>query len=377
VDKPHILVVTDNADYAEYLADHLLPGAGYEATRADENTPPPAVDVVLVDVDRVLVSPLGGLYTQRQMGCHAPALLVAPRLNESMAAEIFELNIRDFITKPSPEDHMLDRLKKVLELTELERGQQEIGERLRQQDEMLQRRLSELETLSRVGQALTTVDDVETVLARVVSAAVYLTRAEEGALFMAEERGNLHVRAEKNMGEEDVKVLNALSEDSTAMHVLRTGEPVLQTGEEGQIRVKTGFLVWALVNVPIIIGTQIVGVLAVYNRSQKPFESADLATLAALSDYAALALSKAEAIVDFHGRVHEAAEASRKVFIHTDAMYSPIEAIEIQIEMLLSGSPGPITEAQADALRRIQLSAVRLKEIDEAVRQLAAKYGVE
>jgi hypothetical protein len=354
-----------------------LRNAGYEATLADTNAAPPPVDVVLVDVDSVLVSPMAGLQAQRRQGCRAPALLVAPRLSESMAAQVFELNIRDFLTKPARDEDLLAKIKSVLELTALERGQREIGERLHQQDEALKRRLNELEVLSRVGRALTTVDDVDTVLTRIVDAAVYLTRAEEGALFMADERGELYVRAERGQGQAKVQTVSTLSQDSTATYVLETGQPIIRKGEEDSLQVKTGYLVQALVNVPIMVGNEVVGVLAVYNRSDRAFEEHDLTTLTALSDYATLALRMAEAIAGTQGQLNKAMEISRKVLLHTDTMYSPIESIESQLQALLTDKHGPLTKGQADALQRIRLAAVRLKEVGGFVRQLNEELGSE
>lgn len=375
----HILVVADNEEHASHLANHLLKYAGYEATVAKNDTPPPPVDIVLVDVDRVLVSPLVGLQAQRRLGCKAPALLVAPRLNEAMAAQVFELNIRNFLTKPAKDDDLLKKIEDVLRLTELERGQKEMGERLRRQDEALKRRLDELDTMSRVGRVLTIVEDVDTVLARVVDAVVYLTRADEGALFMADKLGNLHLRAEKNLGQREAITISTLSDDSTAIIAFQTGKPVMRGGEvEGEtFKVKTGYLVQALINVPIVIGTKVVGVMAVYNHGKNPFEENDLKLMVALSDYAAVALDKAQRVTDLQQRVQEASEDTRKVFAHIDGLTSPIEAIDAQLELLLSKKLGDITQKQADALKRVRRSMVRIKEISDSVQAIAEGYEPE
>jgi two-component system NtrC family sensor kinase len=375
----HVLVITDNEEHASHLANHLLKEAGYEATVAKDDTPPPEVDVVLVDVDRVMVAPLVGLQAQRRLGCKAPALLVAPRLNEAMAAQVFELNIRNFITKPAKDAELLDKLKDVLRLTELERGQQQMGEQLRQQDVALKRRLDEMDTMSRVGRVLTTVDDVDTVLARVVDAVVYLTGADEGALFMADKQGNLNLRAEKNLGQKEASTLSTLSSDSTAAVVFQTGKPVVRGGEvTGEtFKVKTGFLVQALINVPIIVGPKVVGVMAVYNHGNKPFAEDDLKTLTALSDYAAIALDKAQTMTDLQKRIEGASEDTRKVFAHTDNLTSPSEAIDAQLKLLLSKKLGDLTQEQMDALERIRLSMVRIKEIGDSVRTIAEAYQPE
>jgi DNA-binding response OmpR family regulator len=176
VERAHVLVVADNAQTGEDLTTRLLPEAGYDVTLADADTRPPEdVDAVLVDVDRVLVSPLAGLQAQRRMGCQTPALLLAPRLNEEMASLILELNIRDFLTKPADEGEILEKVRNLLQFSHSERAQQETAERIRQHDEMLRRRLEETETLSAIARSLTMVNSLDTVLTRIVDAGVYLT----------------------------------------------------------------------------------------------------------------------------------------------------------------------------------------------------------
>src|SRR5512146_440522 len=71
-----ILVVADTPEFSSALIDHLLPAAGYKAVKADDFTPPPAADAILVDVSQLRsASPFGGLKAQRRMGCEAPAIL--------------------------------------------------------------------------------------------------------------------------------------------------------------------------------------------------------------------------------------------------------------------------------------------------------------
>jgi len=97
----HVLVLADSTGVTDYLVDVLLPQAGYTAIRADDFTPPPPCDVILVDISLLRsTSPFAGLKTQRRMGCEAPAILCVPRLTEQMAAEVFPLGIRELVLKP-------------------------------------------------------------------------------------------------------------------------------------------------------------------------------------------------------------------------------------------------------------------------------------
>lgn len=383
-----VLVVTDSEESLNRLAYEVLPQAGYEVIVADANTAPPPVDIVVADVTRMLVSPLGPLQTQRELGCNAPALLVAPRLSEALIPGVFALNVHNFLTSPATDDALLDKIGDVLEAarqnptedTPVSQPQDAMPDPSQntasdQTKDAFVRNLQDVEALTQIGRMLTTVDDVDTVLSRIVDAAVFLARAEEGALFMANEKGQLYLRAEKNIGEREAQALSVLSEDSLAAQVFQTGEPIMRgSGEEEALKVKTGYLVQALINIPVIIGQHIVGVLAVYNNSLAPFEHANVRMLDALAVFAAIALEKAHTVTGLKERIDAAAEASRRALITIDSLQSPIEALDAQIETLLSGALGTPTESQADALTRMRAAITGLKETSNTVHTLAQDF---
>ena len=88
--------------------------AGYQAHLADRTTSPPSVDAVLVDVTSLLAAPLAGLRAQRRMNCQAPALLVAARMTESIAADMLPLGVRGFVMKPADDAGLLAALNELL-----------------------------------------------------------------------------------------------------------------------------------------------------------------------------------------------------------------------------------------------------------------------
>jgi GAF domain-containing protein len=98
--------------------------------------------------------------------------------------------------------------------------------------------------------------------------------------------------------------------------VYQTGQSVVrQPSIEGEVKVQTGFLVQALINVPIRVRNEIVGVLGVYNRTApRTFTEHQLTILTALADWAGVGLEHAELVglvesappVTGDGRAHEA-----------------------------------------------------------------------
>jgi two-component system NtrC family sensor kinase len=365
-----ILVVADTPEVSSALIDQLLPAAGYTAIKADDFNAPPAADAILVDISQLRsASPFSGLKAQRRMGCEAPALLFVPRLTEQMAAEVFTLGIRDLALKPLEDETRLSKLAEFVTKVLTERDQAAVQTRLSETQADLQRRLEEMNTLSKIGRGISAATDVDTILARIVEAAVYLTKADEGAVFLLDEKtGQLILRAEQGMGTQRAAALKQPSQDSDAMVALQTSKPVLKGGET-EHKVKTGYLARALVNVPIVMGDRAVGVLAVYGMGAQAFELTDQAVVSSLADYAAIALSKVQSMEQVAAQARSAVEAARKTLLHAETLFDPVDGIESQIDTLMTGGFGPVSETQHSAMSRIKSAAGRIKEVIGFIRE--------
>ncbi len=369
IDQTQVLVVADTVEASDYLARQLLPQAGYSVTVANDFTVPPPCHVLLADVTQIRGTPLAGLQAQRRMGCLAPAVLCAVRLTEQMAAEMFSLGVRAFLLKPVSDQVLLDQLAQVVAQVRREEQQAEQQRELEQAQAMVGRRLDEINSLSRIGRAITGLSDLDVILAYIVEAATFMTHANQGAVFLVDEQtGELVLRAQQGIDDQRAQSIARPAHDSDAAYVLQTGQPILRDSGTAT-KLATGFLVRSLINVPIVIGRKVHGVLAVYNNTEQTFGPADQTVLTSLADYAAIALSKVRTLAEQERRIAEALEAARLVGLHAETLYDPVEGIESQIATLLAGGFGPLTEAQHGAVARIRLATSRIKEIIDLIRQ--------
>ena len=368
-----ILIAADSTDGAERLST-MFANAGYEVSQADSFTAPPPVDLMLIDVTRLLGSPLALAQAQRRMGCDAPAALMAARLTQDLAEALFPMEIRDFIIKPVGDDELLNRVGEVVTRLTSEREEDALKQSLQHAQAVLQRRLREMNTLSRIGRSIASLKDVDTMLAHIVDAAVYLSHADEGALFLIDDAsGKLLVRAEKELGAKSATSLTQASVDSDAMTVVQTSEPVIRSGSN-EHKVKTGYLVRALVNVPVIIERKVIGVLAVYNHGSRDFEEGDVVVLSNMADYAAIALDKAQSLDAMNARIDESLDVAREIIEHARTLEAPADSIEAQAETLLAGDFDPLSESQHAAVTRIRQSADRLKEVEGFIRDAIVTF---
>jgi GAF domain-containing protein/signal transduction histidine kinase len=196
--------------------------------------------------------------------------------------------------------------------------------------QFLEHRVRELNTLHEIARAVTSVLDLESVLNRIVEAAVFVTNAEEGFLFLVdEETGDLTLRAGKGLGEKASRVMSLKVTDSIPAQVVKTGRPVRMGGFERdeEYKVKTGYLVKSLLNVPIKSAGQVIGVLGVDHSiaSMRSFSDHDVALLSSLADYAAIAIQNASLYADASTRADELAKALEEQTGKTPEAPSPEE----------------------------------------------------
>jgi len=167
--------------------------------------------------------------------------------------------------------------------------------RLEQEFDQAKERAEKLRVLHSLGMAIASAMELEQVLTRIVEAAVFITQAEEGSLLLLDEPTQaLHLRAQKGLGEKYARGFRIPVQDTLAGEVLQTLRPQRMTRADRAVKVVTGYLVNAILYVPVAIHGRATGVLAVDNQSsERPFTEDDENLLLVLAGYAAIALEKA------------------------------------------------------------------------------------
>ncbi|MBZ0274752.1 MAG: GAF domain-containing protein, partial [Anaerolineae bacterium] len=179
------------------------------------------------------------------------------------------------------------------------------------------RRSEERQTLFDLSRSLTEVLDLTDVLNRVVEAARRLTNAEEGMILLPEDEdaGALYLRAKVGIDVEVARNFRVKTHDTLAGNVFNTGRPML-IGAQGPQKVKTEYLVNALLYVPIQYKGKSIGVLGVNNKSKDMvFDPRHEELLLNLASFAAIAIENA--------RIHE------ETLARTQELQSLVEASEV------------------------------------------------
>ncbi|GAB4528077.1 MAG: hypothetical protein Kow0063_03990 [Anaerolineae bacterium] len=345
-----VLVVDDRTDNVEFLRQYVLEPNGYRVRAAVDGKHALSIaleeDVDLVISDLVMPN-LNGLELMeelRKAGKEIPTILMTFHGSEETAVNAFRLGARDYIIKPFTVEEMTEAIDRALAEARLRRERDELTHHLLKANRQLEQHVKELRILYGLGRSVTSLLDLELVLNRVVEAAVYLTGAEEGSLMLIdEESGDLYMRAARGVGEKYARGFRVRVEDSIAGRVLRTGEPIVLGGsrQEDTYKVKTDYFVKALINVPLKVGDEVIGVLAVNNRdASRAFNARHLRMLIALADYASISI--------YNARLYQDLAASR----------DQIEQWSQGLEATINERTAALEEAQTQLHRSEKLAAL-------------------
>jgi len=294
-----ILVVDDNRQISDFLAETMLPGLGYDVLVArDANSAIKVIkqhkanfDLMLLDLQLPDLTGLDLLRRLDKDGYHIPTILMTGHGSEQVAAEAFRLGVHDYLSKPLDESLLTEAITRSLSESRLQREKAVLNFQLEEQ-------VAWLTSLSKVGQSVTSTLELGEVLVRIVEAGVSLTKAEEGFLALLDkESGLLYLRAVKNMDEDTIKTMRIPIADSLVGQVIKSKRPLraIEPSLHAPLKVSTGYLVHSLLHVPILSRGVPLGVLSVTNRKNDiPFKEKDEEVLSSLADYAAVALENAD-----------------------------------------------------------------------------------
>jgi two-component system NtrC family sensor kinase len=365
-----ILIIDDSQQICSMLADYVLPELGYRSSIANtgrqglyrlrQRLP----DLILLDLQLPDISGLDLLRLIAQEGYDVPVILMTAHGSEGVAVEAFRLGARNYLIKPFSEAEARVAIDSALRERRLNREKEQLTLNLQQ-------RVQELTVLYSIGKSVSALLDLEELLVRIVEAGVYITHAEEGFLLLRDaDADELYLRAAKNLGEARAQRMRMPIDDSLAGQVIRTGKPIrMDKSKQGTpLKVKTGFLVRAILQVPLVVGDTAIGVLAVDNQqSERTFSENDQYLLSALADYAAIAIENAR----LYQQIKNSEERYRDLFANA---YDLIFTLDQHLRILSINKIGPSLTGYPEAeLRGRPLQEISAPETWEQAEQAFAE----
>ncbi|GAB4428897.1 MAG: hypothetical protein Kow0031_09270 [Anaerolineae bacterium] len=318
-----VLAVDDRDDSIKFLREYVLEPNGYTMLHANNGADAlrtalsQPVDLIISDLVMPKMGGLELLETLRDRDIDIPVILMTFHGSEGTAVRAFRLGARDYIIKPFAIDEMLHAIDRALSETRLRQERDRLTQTVLQINQQLENRVQELRFLYGIGRSVTSLQDLQQILNRIVEAAAYLTSAEEASLMLIDDESeDLFLRAARGINERHATSFRIKMHDSIAGQVVQTGRPIMIGGmnQDDSFKVKTGYFVKSLLNVPLKVKDRVIGVLAVNNKNAvKAFSDRHLNLLMALADYASVAIENARLYARLASDVDRAEQSSRQL----------------------------------------------------------------
>jgi signal transduction histidine kinase len=166
----------------------------------------------------------------------------------------------------------------------------------------LQQKADLSDALTQIAKAITSQVELEEVLRQALETAMRLTSAGEMSIWLVDEDSEeLFLEAERGIQDEKIKLMRMAVDNSLVGQVIRTGVSLRDSREPSgdKIKVKTGYLVEAVLYVPLTLEDKAIGVIGATHREMgKAFGERDERLLEAIADHAAVAVHNARLFED-------------------------------------------------------------------------------
>jgi len=381
-----ILIVESDPDISDLIARQALKPLGYNvsvvgdaasAIKKAVQTPP---DLIIANLNLPGLSGKDLLAALTSQGIKAPLIVVAQKGQEQSAIQAFRLGAVDVVFWPSRDVEVVSVVERSLQQTRETRARLQLDQQLQSTNLELQRKLRELTTILSIGKAVISITDQRQLFDRIVEGALQVSEGDLGWLMLRDEKTrNYLLTAYRNLPEGWAKKLNQPLEDGISSLVAFSGESLTIHGTPLE-KFKVAALGKAAAVVPLKVQNEVIGLLIVVRKADREIDRSVQGLLEAVADFASISLVNSR----LFRTIEQTAGAARFNEKMRNAMLEALrESIreEMQVSMypldaLVSSEPGPLTDAQEQALKTIQNSLQRLsRAAEKTIPPYAGKTG--
>ena len=244
-------------------------------------------------------------FIQLDTGTPKKSLLTAPLLIERECIGTLSLNSDQAGAFNADDERLLTTLA----------AQAAIAVRNARLYQEVHRRVEELIFLNRVGRTVTSSLDLEQILTTVLEETAQVLRTEAGSILLLDEESSELVfeAAVGPRSSEEMKGLRSPLGQGIAGWVAREGQRLLVPDVREDPRFypgidkTTGFVTRSVLAVPLKVKGKVIGVIEAVNKTEGNFSQADVALLASMAQWAAIAIENAQLFAETRQRVEEMA----------------------------------------------------------------------
>ena len=365
-----ILLVEHDPQISDLIARQALRSVGYQvdvvadsssAIKRSVQTPP---DLIIANLNLPGLSAKDLLVALSSQGVEIPLLVIANKGQEQDIIQAFRLGAADYLLWPARDAEVLSAVERVLGRVHEARDRQRLDMKLSEINHEMQRTVRELTAIINIGKAVISITDQRFLFQKIIDGALQVSDANIAWLLVRNDENRTFVLAAHH-GLPDVwaRKLNMPLDDSVSGLVALSGETLSIAGEP-LLKFRVANFGRAVCAVPVKIQKEVIGMLVVVRRENRPFERNEQALLEAVADYASISLVNAR----LFRALNSAIQASRDGEKRQNALLESVRSViaeDLQsamhpIDLLLTEMTGNLSAHQRDALKTARAALQRM-----------------
>jgi len=370
-----IVVVESDPDIGDLIARQALQPLGYQVTVVTSasavmqqalQTPP---DLLIANLNLTGLNAKDLLVALSAQGVDVPLVVIAEKGQEEDILQAFRVGAIDYLHWPARDVEVVSVVERALRMTREGRTRLRLDKQLKAVNAELQRKVSELTTIMDIGKAVVSITDQRRLFTRIVDGAVKVSRADLGWLLLHDETSKTFLlTAYRNLPDSWANKLNQPLEDGISSLVTLSGETLLIHGKPLE-KFRVASLGKSAAVVPVKVHNEVIGLLLVLRKDERPFDRSDQTLLEAVVDYASISLVNARLFRALEKTAEAAHSGARQqnalLEAVRDAVREEVRAARYPLNLLQSQKAGPLTDEQRRTLQTAQAALQRLARVTE------------
>jgi DNA-binding response OmpR family regulator len=365
-----ILLVEHDPEISDLIARQALRSIGYQvdvvadassAIKHAVQTPP---DLIIANLNLPGLSTKDLLIALSSQGINTPLLVVAGKGQEQDIIQAFRLGAADYLLWPARDAEVISAVERVLGRVHETQDRQRLDIKLSETNHELQRRVHELSAILNVGKAVISITDQRFLFQKIVDGAIQVSESNGAWLLVRnDETKNFLLAAQHGLPDAWSKKINMPLDDGISGLVALSGETLSISGDP-LLKFRVANLGKAACAVPIKIQKEVIGMLVVVRRENRPFEKTEQALLEAVADYASISLVNARLFRALNNTIQASRDGEKRQNALLESMRSAIaedlKAATYPIDLLLMDPSGNLTSNQREALKTARAALQRM-----------------
>ncbi len=306
-EKEKILVVDTSLEDRTLIARQTLAPLGFEVETAE--TAAAALQLAVSFAPDVILSylnlpDLNGkdlLVALKAQGIEIPFILIVDKGQESAVIQAFRLGAGDYLTRPLREAEVVSAVERAMQDVRVRREREQLARQLQQANRTMERKIRDLEKIFSIGKAITSITRKDRLFKTVLSGAMSVGAADRAYLLARDENDRFVLAAHARLPAAMAAFKDRPLDDGISSLVAMSGKTLAIHGERLQ-RFNIATLGRSAIVVPLKTARQIIGLMVLVRKEDRPFKENDRLLLEAVGDYAAVSMANSDLILALEAR---------------------------------------------------------------------------